>query len=108
MDQRYFLEPVIKFKKSLSRAKNDKQVEMSSPKTFRPKGNPLFLNAIKQNADFAAYLIQFAMEYDVDSCLLPNQFLEEIRFMSLLRRETKTGRLPMFCVQLSRWPGTTE
>ena len=46
---------------------NEKQLK----KIFRPSDdNSLFLNAIEHDADFAAYLIQFAIENDVDCSIL--------------------------------------
>jgi hypothetical protein len=57
-----------RFKNVLSESKNKKQ---ELKKIFRPKRNiSLFYEAVKHNTDFAAYLIQFAIENDVDSILL--------------------------------------
>jgi len=54
-----------RFKNLLSKWKNDKQ-ELN--KILRPSHDiSLFYNAVKTSPDFAAYLIQFAIENDVDS-----------------------------------------
>ena len=59
---------IAKFENLLSESKNNKQ---ELKKILRPKRNiSLFYNAVKNNSDFAAYLIRFAIENDVDSSFL--------------------------------------
>jgi ankyrin repeat protein len=66
---------IDKFKKELSKWKNDKQ---RLKNIFRPNHDiSLFLNAVKHDADFAAYLIQFAIVNHVDSSILLDSVYEQ-------------------------------
>jgi ankyrin repeat protein len=66
---------IDKFKNELSKWKNDKQ---RLKNIFRPNHDiSLFLNAVKHDADFAAYLIQFAIVNHVDSSILLDSVYEQ-------------------------------
>ncbi len=69
--QRWNGQIIDNFKNELSKKKNDYD-NWRLKNIFRPPRSniSLFLNAVEHDADFAAYLIQFAIDNHVDSSIL--------------------------------------